>query len=244
MGKPVRRPFLRESSGLVNLESYLPYLEHPPEDIPITLPFNNQGPLVHQHVYFREADYRQDGVPVEDKDMDLVWMRRISYNQVIMGRLSELILHRDHEEHVAPPSPETNQKCLEDYAHIDAIGAAIIGKVVALKPEVRPVILPGSGQPARMDVLSPLERAEFFDNQLAISLEALRQPKVTPERVVTSALKRMSIYLNNPELQSEADRRLREDSIYYPLRMPKMGKLYHVGNELVARAFESEKLAA
>lgn len=240
----MRDPFLREDSGLVNLESYLPYLVDRPESVPISLPLKNQGPLVHQHVYFREPDYRQDGVPVEEKDWDLVWMRNISYNQIIMRRRLEVRLHHDHEEHVLPPSPDTNRKCLEDYGHIDTIGAAIIGKVIALNPEIQPAMLPGSTRPARINVLSPEERAEFFDGQLTTSLEAITHPEITPERVITSALKRMSIYLKDPELQSEAGRRLKEDNTYYPLRMPKLGKLFHLSNELIAGAFEPEEKVA
>lgn len=243
MARPERSPFLREkNSDLVNLESYLPYLIDPPETAPITLPFNNQGPFVHQHVYFQEAAYRQDGVPPEDKDWGLVWMRNISYNQVIMRRHMELKLHQEHEEDVAPPSSETNSYCLEDYNQVDIIGAATVGKNVALNPMLQPIILPDSGRPARVDDLSPEERANFFDQQLEGSLAALEQPLVTPQRVITSALKRMSALLNSAELESLANKRLEEDVIYYPLRMPKVAKLYHLSNELVIRAFEVQTI--
>lgn len=238
-----KKEFKREHSRLVNLECYMPYLTDAPEDVPISLPPNNNGPFVHQHIYFQESKYRQDGVELEKKDMNLVWMRRISYNQIIMRRHIEPKLHRDHEDHVIPPPPETNRQCLEDFEHVDNIGAAILGKVMALKPDAHPDLLDKFGYPARYKFLSPTDRADFFDEQYAISLEAIKSPQITPERVISSALKRMSIFLEDSELEAEADRRINGDKTHYPLRMPKLSQLYQRSNVMIARAFELEEAA-
>jgi hypothetical protein len=236
--------FEREPSGLVDLEGYIPYLIDTPEETPITLPFKNQGPWVRQHVYFQERTYRQKGVPLEEKDMNLVWMRHISYNQVIMRRHMECQLHIDHEPEVAPPPAETIQKCLEDYDHFDLIGAAIVGKVVALQPGAEQFIAPGGGaRPKLFSEISDAERASFFYETLEAEIETALSPVIVSERVVTSALKRMAELLGNNRLRQEAQKRIEKDKVYYPLRMPKPAALYHRSNELINQAYGVEAAA-
>jgi hypothetical protein len=239
-----KKPFVREKPNeLVSLRSYDPYLIDPPEAVPIRLPFNNQGMFVHQHMYFREADYRQHRVPVENKNWGLVWVRNISYNQVIMRRTLELKLHKDHEDQVEPPPDETIADNLRDLAHVDLIGAAIIGKLIGLKPELKPTIVPSGSQLARRDEITPTERAEFFDGLLAKSVTELEKPLVTPQIVIASALKRMAVLLGHKGLENEADARLMEEETYYPLRMPKVERLYHLSNELLIHDADPHQLA-
>lgn len=228
-----RVPFPRDSRGLIDLECYLRYLPDPPDKVPISLPFNYQGEWVHQHVYFQERVYRQEGVPLENKNMDLVHFRNAPYNQIIMRRRKELKVHQTYEENVSPPPAETIRNCLEDYGKIDAIGAAVVGRQVALNPELIEEITPGTGPSLYSLELSPKERAEFFDDVLHDSLLALHKPHVAPERVVFGAIKRISLLLRDPELQSEAARLLKERNVFYPVRVPKRATLLSLSNCLL-----------
>jgi hypothetical protein len=194
-------------------------------------------------VYFQEATYRQEGVPKGEKNMDMVWMRNITYNQVIMRRHMELELHRDHELDVTPPPPETMQKCLEDFDHFDLIGAAVIGKLVSLNPGAEQFIAPGSGEPTIAELVSPEERANFFNEVFEKELDTALSPTIIPERVATSALIRMAELLGNQRLKDTAGKRLSEDKIYYPLRLPKPVTLYYRSNEIINQAFEVELAA-
>ncbi len=222
-------------SLLIKLESYHTYLVDPPEVVPLVLPFNNcNGFYVNQHIYFPETAYRQAGVPPEEKDFSLNWMRRISYNQIIMRREQEIKLHNEMDEVVIPPPQEVVRKNLEDFAHLDIIGAALVGKIVSVHPEVQAQVFARPGKvPAEVRDITPSERVEHFDSLLEKSVSILDNPQITPKLVLSSAMKRMAQLLGNKSLESEADQQLRHEDLYYPLRMPKLERLFHLSNTLL-----------
>src|SRR5437588_451712 len=80
---------------------------------------------------------------------------------------------------------------------------------VALEPERLYDLSLGPPQNGRH--LSPSERAELFDHQRSLALDALADPLVTPQRVVTSALKRLAVFLNDQKLNRLASLHLAED---------------------------------
>ncbi len=198
------------------------------------LPPKKKHPVfVHQHMYFQEATYRQDGVPEEDKDWDMVWMRNFSYNQVIMRSVMEIQLHKDHERDVEHPPAKTMRGNLEDFSKLDFLGAASLGRLIALKPEVKAILFPGENLPAALVDTTPRERARFFDDLLGRTVDELSSPIATPQIVVSSAMKRMAGLLGDKDLHAEADVRLAQEETYYPLRLPKLSTLYYLGNQLL-----------
>ncbi len=230
--RPFSRPrknFPRDSNELVNLNVYLDFLPDDPEDVPIIISTENREQWWYQHVYFQRLFYIQKGVPKFMKDAVLSQFCEAPYNQIGMRPHKEQELHRTYEEHVLAPSPETQGKSLIDFSYIDVLGAAAIGRRVALVPEACEHFIPGMGTPNGFVDLSPLEKAEFFDQELEKALEILRSPRVTPQRVITGAIKRLTRVIDNERLQEEAQRRVEQDEIYFPVRLRSPGFYYNLG---------------
>jgi hypothetical protein len=239
---PSREPFPRDRNGLVDLECYLPYLVDYPSVVPLYLPFNHPARGINwlrQHVYFQERNYRQEGVPPEDKDWNLVHWRNAPYNQLIMRPQEEQRLHRDFEEHVDAPPAETISACLNEYEIINKLGAASLGKTVLLQPEHSRNIF----QIAKLEGtnLSVDDRVDIYNAQIDESLRELHSSTVTPHRIVTSALRRLAILVNDTKISKEAIERSEGGEDHFPLRMPKTQRLLDLSHTLLKDAVDSKQ---
>ncbi len=236
----IRRPFKnppeafpRDSNELIDLDVYLEYLVDDPEDAPIEIKDDEKALWQPQHIYFQGPFYGQYSERSYMRDQVLTEFQSSPYNQIIMRRIQELKVHRRFEEHVSPPAPETMRQSLIDFRRLDILGAAAIGKRIALVPEALEYLVHGTNPPKDNFGLSPLERANFFDEELRVSLEALQSPLVTPQRLVTGAIRRTARLINSESLNEEAERRLEEDGVYIPVRLRKPGFLYGLSNTML-----------
>ena len=234
-----RRSFSRDQNDLVDLDTYLEFLPDDPEDVPIIINTANRDQWWYQHVYFQRLFYTQKGVSKLIKDRVLSQFCVAPYNQIGMRPEEEQRLHRAFEEHVLAPSPETQKKSLVDFGYIDILGAAAIGRRVALVPEATEHLLPGMGIPNGFVKLSPVEKADFFDGELHDALSALKSPLVTPQRVITGAIRRLTRVINDERLQEEAQARLRSDETYFPVRLRSLGFYYNLSVSLLKESQRS-----
>jgi len=226
----LRESFPRDSNGLVDLDSSYPdFLIDDPEDVPIIINTRNREQWWYQHVYFQRLFYTQKGVPEFIKDMVLAQFCESPYNQMGMRPEKEQELHRMFEEHVLAPPPETQRNSLLDFGQIDILGAAAVGRRVALVPEAVEHLIPGMVVPNGFVDMSPVEKAEFFDQVMDEALQVLRSPLVTPQRVITGAIKRIVRVVDNEILSEEAHRRTNRDGSYYPVRLRSPGFYYNLG---------------
>jgi len=224
-----RESFDRDSNGLVVLDAYLQFMPDDPEEVPIIINTQNREEWWYQHVYFQRLFYIQKGVSKYLKDMVLSQFSETPYNQMGMRPREEQRLHSIYEEHVLAPPPETQRKSLVDFSHIDILGAAAVGRRVALVPEAVEHLIPGMGVPNGFVDMSPIEKADFFDQSMDEALQVLKSPIVTPQRVITGAIKRLTRLVDNERLQEEAQRRVGNDNIYFPVRLRSPGFYYNLG---------------
>ena len=235
-----RRSFPRDQNDLVDLDAYLEFLPDDPEDVPIIINTANRDQWWYQHVYFQRLFYTQKGVSRFMKDRVLSQFCVAPYNQIGMRPHKEQELHRIYEEHVLAPSPEVQKKSLIDFGHIDVLGAAAIGRRVALVPEATEHLIPGMGIPNGFVNLSPVEKADFFDEEIHDALSALKSPLVTPQRVITGAIRRLTEVINDERLQEEAQARLRSDETYFPVRLRSLGFYYNLSISLIKESQRSD----
>ena len=234
--RPFSRPrknFPRDSNGLVNFDAYLDYLPDDLEEVPIIINTELHGQWVYQHAYFQRLFYTQKGVSRFMKDRVLAQFCETPYNQIGMRAEKELELHQTFEEHVIVPPLESIPKSITDFKHIDVLGAAAIGKRVALVPEAVEHLIPGMGIPNGFVDMSPLEKAEFFDQKLNKTFQILESPIVTPQRVIAGVIKRLARVINDERLQEEARARIKKDEIYFPVRLRSPGFYYNLGVTLL-----------
>jgi len=237
-----KEAFPRHESGLVDFDCYLPYLPDHPDKAPIYVIPSPDSPIVHQHVYFQWNGYRSPGNHEEGIKNPLSKFRSFSYNQILMRRVEEKRAHQDFEDHVGPPPETTVEKSLMDFRHLDFLAAASIGLEMALHPERRHQYFPHVGSPIVSKTVSRLDIADFFDTQREILIDAVRTPEISPQRVITSAIKRLSTYFGDARITKEADERLANDSQYYPLRMRHKEHFYNLSNYMLKKEFDIEML--
>jgi hypothetical protein len=239
-GISTREPFNRESSGLVDLSCYRPYLVDPPDQVPVRFPATDGSVFVHQHVYFTEPQYRQLDLPREERDSRLSALRNSPYNQVAMRRLRERQLHLDKEPFVDPPPIDNIDKALKDYADIDLVGAASLGIRLTMRGKhINTWSL--NFDPPELQALSRHDRIDIFKAEREKALSSLSPPRIVPDILVASALKRMATRLKDRTLDRIANERL-IDEYYYPLRVPKRGHLRNIGNLVLKDALGIQAL--
>jgi len=244
-----RRPFLnppeafpRYPNGLINPDAYLDYLVDDPDNVPVEIAENQRPFWLYQHFYFQRPFYDQREESKYMRDGVLKEFCNSPYNQLTMRSEEELKAHLRFEEHVHAPPPETMKNSLVDFKYLDMLGAAAIGRRVALLPEALQYLAPGASFPRWNLDYSPGGRAAFFDAKLIEALQALHSPLVTPQRVITGVIKRTSRLLNSELLNSEASKRIEQDPVYYPVRLRKLGFMYAMSAEMLQGISTIEKI--
>jgi hypothetical protein len=234
-----RISFPRHENGLIDFDCYLPYLPDEPSETPV-MSVANGVDWVYQHVYFTETAWRQfDRLP-EERDAQRALFHLSTYNQIQMRPLEELRVHQDHEQEVEPLSCPVIEQSLADFGELDIIAATTLGIQVAKGSQIW-----GEGvKPSDHKILSPWDAADILEDIRALSLNKIMTSGITPQRVITSALKRAATLLNDRDLSFIADERLEEDSVYYPLRIPRLGRLSTISNQMLKRHCEAEILDA
>jgi hypothetical protein len=239
--RPFHRPrveFTRDNNDLVDLSDYLPYLVDDPDAVPIVLTQEQrkEGSWVNQHVYFQKTFYQQRGLDDWKKDKVLAKFCSTPYNQIVMRRWEEEKLHRLYEEHVTAPNPEPMRQALIDFSKFDLLGAAAIGRRVALVPEALEYISPGAGTAALSSISSPIERANYFDKTIEAVLKKLDPPLILPERLVVGAINRLSQMFNTDRLKKEVEYRLPKEEVYIPVGVRHPSLYYQMSLDLLKDA--------
>ena len=236
-----KQPFLREESGLVSLESYLPYLVDPPDQVPIDPATGQDEQFVYQHIYFQASKYYQKHIPEGERDPRLTALRNSPYNQILMRPKRELKLHKEHEDHVEIPGDEVIDQALADYYDLDIVGASSLGLIALRNAKKRSIHKLSLYRPLGRN-LSHADKLDIFETHLDNVLVSLENPRVTPERVVASALKRISGLLQDKRLDRLAEELMPEDRIYYPLKVPRIGYLLEISKSLLKQACEIQEI--
>jgi hypothetical protein len=236
-----RDAFDREESGLVNLDSYLPYLVDPTQSVPTRISTKDLSVdrFVHQHAYFTEQLYKQLDLPKEDRDRRLMALRNAPYSQVIMRSYKEVQLHLEKERCVEPPPISVVNDALRDYFDIDIVGATTLSlhEIINAQPEiVSNWMAEKYEQPPEIQALSRRDRINIFTSERKRALNSLSSTKVLPAHVVGSALKRLAAHLRDHTLERVADEHLADEEEYYPLAVPKPGYLKMVGGMVLKHA--------
>jgi hypothetical protein len=217
--------FPRDQNGLVDLAAYDEYLPDHPDEIPPIVVEGDQTGLVHQHLYYWRRFFRQRNTPPLLRDSALKRFWEAPYNQLVMRFEEEAKVHKKFKKLVSPPPIETMHKSVADFGYLDRLGAAAVGRRIALVPEAFGG-LRGNSTPHKITHdRSPLEIAEIFDHEIERILDKLESPLVTPRRVVTGAINRMGRLTNNERLITETRRRMQEDPMYYPVRIKDLRSL-------------------
>ena len=158
---------------------------------------------------------------------------RVEPSDELVSPGMESAVLRDGRNLSPPLSPELIANVSRDFYHIDVIGAAALGRRIALVPEALEHYLPGAGRPMKVSDLSPLEKAKIFDEEMEKSLAKLQFPDALSSRVITGAIIQIARFFNHPRLLQEAERRLAEDNIHYAVKMRSAGFLNKLGEELL-----------
>src|SRR3569833_2794386 len=162
-----------EPYNLVDVDAYLDYIVDDPSQVPLEIG-GLKNPFVYQHLYWQESFYRQRGVPEAVKDYTLINFQASPYQQIGIRRAEETHLHLRFEDHILPPHPHIMEKAVADFRVLDDLGAAAIGKKVAILPEAVEFLAPGNGTPKVAREVSNGTIAELFDARIDADLEALR----------------------------------------------------------------------
>ena len=225
--------FPRDENGLVDIDVYQDYLIDHPDEVPVQVVGGQGSGFIHQHLYFWRNFYRQKGEPdlLRDKTLSAFW--EAPYNQLLMRSYKERQVHDRFKGLVSPPPIETMKKALIDFGNLDYLGAAALGRRVSMVPEAIEYLVPGVNPPKASAFLSPKETADLFDKEVEKILDNLKQPLVTPQRVVTGAISRMARMIRSERLTEEVRQRLIEDPVHYPVRIKKLNDLYGISNNLL-----------
>lgn len=225
--------FPRLQNGLVDIEAYQEYLPDHPDTIPPIVRYADKIGWRHQHLYFWRSFYRQKYEPKPLRDLTLLYFWRSPYNQLLMRISEESKVHDRYKSLVSPPPIETMEKSLKDFGLLDQLGSAAVGRRVSLVPEAFSHVREGLKPHAVTRLRSPAEIATIFDREIETAIERLKNPLVTPQRVVTGAISRMARLTRNPRLLEEAERRTAEDPIFYPVRIREPQALFVLSNQLL-----------
>lgn len=247
-----RRPFLnklrefpRDTNGLVDMGAYHEFLVDPPAEAPIYLKRTAKAGWMYQHLYYQRSFYKQAGVPRIIRDEVLRKFCISPYNQIAMREDIEDDLHEQFEEHVSPPPPETMKMGVADFETLDRLGAAAVGQRVALLPEAIKYLAPEIRleTPLAYSQRPPVETSEMFDSIIDEALGELETPLVINQRVITGVIARMGRMINNEKLKREAERRIKADEIYYPMRLRTARFYITLSHELLETAINLEEQA-
>jgi hypothetical protein len=187
---------------------------------------------LNQHLYFHGSFYEQRGEKGWLRDPILLNFRKVPYNQLIMRRDQEARVHADMQEHIVPPPIESMKRTLQDFKYLDILGSAALGRRIVLLPESAQR-LAGSGFYKGFNGDDFEEALNFFDTEIERALQHLREPLVTSQRLLTGVIKRTSDWINNERLHREADHRISQDPIYYPMRIQKPGYYYTFSQQML-----------
>lgn len=237
-----KRPILRNlhsrkvpllDTGLVNLDDMKMYLHANPEYVPL----QRRAGWKYHHVNHPLSSFEQTGLDSEDRDQELIRLRRSSYQQVHMRVTNERIYHNVHEIQVPHPPRETVVKTLADFERLDMLGATALFLRLSR----------GSSEydvdneaivPMWMKEIEPRDRINFIEEVREEHASALVRTEVIPQRLVTSAIKRLSLHLKeDPYLVKLANKRLESDPVFYPLRVPSHKTLLDKAKRAIALEF-------
>lgn len=219
-------------NGLVDIDGLNLYLHPNPHYVPL-----HAAPgWKYHHVNHPESSFKQWGTDISERDHRLVALRNSSYQQLHMRISSEAIYHNVHEVYVPHPTSESVDKALRDFERLDLLGAACL-YLNLLKGTSEYKFDEGSANPRWMQPISLRDRVNFFTEVREEYASALIRAEILPERLVTSAIKRLSMHLRDPYLGKLADQRLESDPVFYPVRTPSHKTLLSKANRLISLDF-------
>lgn len=232
------RPVPTLDSGLVDLDALALYMHPNPLYVPL---YRTPGWKYH-HLNHPESSFKQWSTDLEERDARLVILRNSSYQQVHMRVTSEAIYHNVHELYVPRPVSESVDAILRDFEKLDMLGAACLYlNLVKGCSEYR--VDAGSLSPPWMEEVTLKERVGFMEEVRADMAQVLVEAEIIPQRLVTSALKRVSMHLRDPYMGHLADQRLASDPVFYPVRVPSQQTLLIQANKLMATELLSSERA-
>jgi len=143
-------------------------------------------------------------------------------------------MHKEKEETVAPPPPETRDSTLMDYFDLDIVG----GATVAIQELQTPRELTQWEEkyyepPTEIQALSKADKIKMLTEARRKAFSSLENPRVLPDYFVTSALMRMAIHLRDFTLHRVAAEKLNGDDFFYPLGVPRRGTFRSVGGMIL-----------
>lgn len=220
----------RLASGLVDPSVLDIYLHHNPYAVPLK---KTPGWKYH-HMHYPKPFYKLPGVPPEENPLES--FRSNSYNQVKLRISNEQVFHRLYEIWMARPPMETIEATLRDYERLDMLGAACM-YLNAMEGSSQYGVDEGSLNPSWVEPVPLKDRISFIEEVREDHARDLIRAEVLPDRLVTSAIKRLSLSLQDPYLARLANRRLESDPVFYPVRTPSHKLLLMKVNNLIKLEF-------
>lgn len=227
--------FTRTRGRLVDISDYDSYFVDHPDDVPLS-PTGNGGDssrFVKQHVYFTEPLYKQRDLSRNERDPRLAAIRTLPYSQLVMRKYMEDYLHRDKEPFVERPPIESADMAIRDYFDLDIVAATLFGlrEIKRGKNFLYPSYV--SQPPRRLAALPDNRLIMIMKDRKEEAMLALDNPRILPQYVVASALKRLAQRVKSRELINIANERLSSADAYSPIVVPKIGHLRNVAYALL-----------
>lgn len=233
-------PVPLDNNDLVDLSRLQTYIHPNPDHIPLT---STPGWKYH-HVYHPRTVYTQKNINPLDKDQKLIDFRGYQYNQLMMRVSAERIYHEAHQTTEIPPEPHVIEGVLRDFRRFDALGAVCVGVMLARGDRGAYHIDPETFHHLGIKDIPRKDRQDFFLGAREEAVEELEEIEFTPQRLVTSAIKRLAKRLGDePFLSRLAEERLAKDPVYFPIKTPSRQALQIRSIGFLNEAFAFEQAA-
>lgn len=220
-------------NGLVNFDGMSTYLHPNPNGVPL---YKTRGWKYH-HALFSWCSFERPGYDDENRNAQLRRLHRSSWQQLHMRVSSEAVFHLAHEMNVPHPPIETTEAALDELERLDMIGAATIFLCLS-RGSSQYKIDQEALSPDWMNDIDEMEKLGFITEVREDMTRSLVRTEVIPQRLVTSALARLSLHTNrDPYITKLTERRLGLDPIFYPVRVPSHKVLLDKAKKMIALEF-------
>lgn len=220
-----QKPAPTLDNGMVDMDGLVTYM-HPNS---LSVPLYPRKGWKYHHVNHTKTSFRQAHLPLEDRDEGLVFYRNSPYQQLHLRVSSEATYHNLHEQNISHPASEVVEAALRDFERLDMLGAACLTlNILNGQSKYR-----ANADERLLESMNSKEMISFMEEVREDCARAVVKAEIIPDKLVTSALKRLALHLEDPYMSAVAARRLRSDPFFYPVKVPSARTLMIKANKLI-----------